>query len=191
MRILLLRHGKPEIPDTKRISVNDISIWMNSYDLAGVRKDHQPSDVTISIVSTCNVIVCSTLNRSIDSANFLCIKEIHYIDPIFREMELPYLPYTNWPSPKLPPLVWVAFFRALWFCGYSSNSESFFDARDRAISCANKLVELAKNHDSVLFVGHGFLNHFIAKELLSLGWQGPSNPGKKYWNYAIYELKET
>lgn len=48
-------------------------------------------------------------------------------------------------------------------------------------------MKLAKEYESVLFVGHGIFNRLLAKELKSLGWCGPSNPGSKYWSFGVYE----
>jgi hypothetical protein len=50
-----------------------------------------------------------------------------------------------------------------------------------------KLTELAAEHSHVLLVGHGFINHFIARELLKSGWTGPGRPGPEYWSYGVYE----
>ncbi|MBS3935323.1 MAG: hypothetical protein KGZ43_04045 [Sulfuritalea sp.] len=65
------------------------------------------------------------------------------------------------------------------------------DARRRARQAAERLAELAEEHQNVLLVGHGFINHFIAKELQKSGWLGPSRPGKGFWGYGIYERTTT
>lgn len=52
---------------------------------------------------------------------------------------------------------------------------------------ALRLIELAEEHQKVLLVGHGFINHFIAKELQKGGWYGPTRPGKRFWSYGTYE----
>ncbi len=188
MKIVLLRHGKPDITEFGKLRASELCRWIESYNSAGIIENHQPSREAIEISHNCNAVVCSDLPRSVESARVLRIKEINQIEPIFREMGLP---YANWPSPKLSPNVWAALFRILWFFGYSSNAESLRAAKRRAASGANMLKEISYNNDSVLLVGHGFVNKFIAKELLSSGWQGPSSPGKKYWEFGVYEYKAT
>lgn len=188
MKIVLLRHGKPDIPEFGKLRASEILRWIESYNSAGIMKDHQPSREAVEIANNCNAVVCSDLPRSVESAEALRIKGVNHIEPVFREMGLP---YANWPSPKLSSSVWAALFRILWFLGYSSNAESLRAAKLRASSGANRLKEIAYNNDSVLLVGHGFVNRFIAKELLSNGWQGPANPGKKYWEFGVYEYKAT
>lgn len=184
MRIVLLRHGKPDVPETGKLRATEIQQWIDSYNSAGLRADHPPSREAMEMAGHCKVVVCSDLPRSVDSARALGVKKVDYIEPIFREMELP---YSDFPSPKLPPDVWATLFRVFWFFGFSSNSESLGEAKTRALSGADKLREIAANRGSVLLIGHGFINRFIAKELLSSGWQGPASPGQKYWEFGVYD----
>lgn len=97
------------------------------------------------------------------------------------------LPYFDREPITLPLRLWALVLRTLWFMGFSKNTESIFTARGRAKVAARTLVELAGEHESVLLVGHGFLNHYVAKELLAQDWVGPSSPGRKYWEYGTYE----
>ena len=146
------------------------------------RKRSRP--YAIEVAKSCNIVVCSDLPRSVESARALGVNEIDFIESMFREMELP---HGSFPSPKLSPNIWAAFFRLLWFFGYSSNGESLREAKSRASKGANRLKEIAANNGSVLLVGHGFVNRFIANELVSNGWQGPANPGKQFWEFGVYE----
>lgn len=184
MLIVLLRHGKPDFPEHGKLRVGEIHRWVESYNSAGLVAQHKPSKQAIEVANSCNAVVCSNLPRSVESAYALGVNEIDFIEPIFREMELP---HGSFPSPKLSPNFWAALFRFLWFFGYSSNGESLREAKSRASMGANRLKEIAENNGSVLFVGHGFVNRFIAKELLSTGWHGPMNPGKQFWEFGVYE----
>ena len=84
-------------------------------------------------------------------------------------------------------MLWASIFRMGWWFGYSTNAESFKKAKERAACSALKLSDIASEYDSVVFIGHGLLNQYIAKELLSHAWQGPVNPGRKFWDFAVYE----
>jgi hypothetical protein len=58
----------------------------------------------------------------------------------------------------------------------------------RVSLAAEKLIQLAKSHDSVLLIGHGIINRYLAKELISKGWSGGAAPGgNKYWGYRYWE----
>jgi broad specificity phosphatase PhoE len=184
MQIVLLRHGKPDFRKHGNLSASEFHEWVESYNLAGLMALNKPSKKTIEIANGCNIVVCSDLPRSIESAHALEVNKIDLVESLFREIELP---HGSFPSPKLPPNVWVVLFRILCVLGYSSNGESLRAAKLRASKGANKLKEIAENNSSVLFVGHGFVNRLIAKELLSSGWQGPTSPGKQFWEFGVYE----
>lgn len=184
MRIVLLRHGKPDAPDIGRLRANELHRWIESYNSAGLIKGHEPPQEAMEVAGQCKAIVCSDLQRSVESAEKLGVKKVHYCDPMFREMGLP---YGNWSSLKCSPNTWSALFRLLWFFGYASNGESLRAGRLRASRGAERLKEIAQKHNSVLLVGHGFVNRFIAKQLILSGWQGSVNPGKKYWQFGLYE----
>lgn len=188
MKIVLLRHGKPDVEECGKLRAGELHKWIESYNLSGILPGHVPPAEAVDIASECNTVVCSDYPRSVESAELLGINRIKYIDPIFREMGLP---FGNWKTPKASPIVWASIFRVFWYFGYSSNGEHFSTARKRALQGAGKLEAIAKDTGSVLHVGHGFMNRYIAKALLSNGWQGPKSPGKKYWEFGVYEYKAT
>ncbi|MCF6210050.1 MAG: histidine phosphatase family protein [Gammaproteobacteria bacterium] len=184
MKIVLLRHGRPEMEAPGKLKASELHRWINSYNSAGIHQNSQPSAGALKLAKKCKVVVCSDLPRSIESAELLGIEKIDYTDPLFREMGLP---YANWPTPKAPPLFWAGIFRLLWFCGYSSNGEAFSLAKRRALKGADKLEVIAKDKGSVLHVGHGFMNRYISKALLAKGWVGPQSAGRKYWEFGVYK----
>ncbi len=188
MKIILIRHGKPDIPSFGKLKASELSQWIRSYNSSGIKKEHMPSREAIVMAASCNVTACSNLPRSIDSAEALGIKKINYAEPIFREVELP---YAGWTFLKLSPNIWAVIFRMLWFFGYSPHIESLSSAKIRVAEATEKLKKIAQEHGSVLLVGHGMTNRFIAKELLFNGWQGPTNPGKQYWEFGVYEYNAT
>lgn len=53
-------------------------------------------------------------------------------------------------------------------------------------ACSERLAELASEHGTVLLVGHGSLNWFIARHLKKMGWSGPNKSPRKYWTFAVY-----
>jgi len=81
---------------------------------------------------------------------------------------------------------WGILLRCMSVIGFSRNGESLSMAKKRAQVAASTLIDVAHEHQSVLLVGHGFVNYFIAQELLARNWVGPSKPGSGYWEYGIY-----
>ncbi len=186
MKIVLLRHGEPDFDFAEKVKAREIHKLVESYNACGI-KDHPPVGVAEK-VQQCKIVVCSNLPRSIQSAEALGVDKVHVSDSLFREAGLP---YARWGLISISPRIWAVLFRALWFIGFSANGESFISTKQRAGACAQRLAEIAKEHESVLFIGHGFINRFIAKELLSKGWEGPTNPGKYFWEYGVYRYNAT
>lgn len=187
MEIIILRHGKVNYPPIKMISASEFTRWVASYNTNELDKSSQPSEAAKNIASEVKAIVCSKLSRSLDSARLLGVEEITLAHSLFNEADMPITP---WRYPKLSVRIWAIFFRLGWFFGYSNGSESFKEARDRARRAAQQLVELANEHQSVLLIGHGIMNRFIASALKSKGWTGPHSPSKKYWEYGVYTKLE-
>jgi broad specificity phosphatase PhoE len=184
MRIVLIRHGKPDLPPVGRLRANEIPRWISTYDAAGVQAGHPPTDDALRMAGGCDTVVCSDLPRSVQSADALGVTEVARIEPVFRETGLP---FSDRPWPRLAPRVWAGWFRVLWLFGYASNAESVTEARHRAADAARRLGDLARSGGPVLLVGHGFMNWFIARELRAMGWRGPARPGMGYWEYGVYE----
>ena len=78
MKIVLLRHAKPDIPEFGKLRASEIRRWIESYNSAGIMKDHQPLREAVEIANNCNAIVCSDLSRSVESAEALRIKGVNY-----------------------------------------------------------------------------------------------------------------
>ena len=186
MQIVLLRHGKVNYPPIQILSAAGFSHWVNEYNSNGLDTASQPTPGAISIASQVNAVVCSDLPRSLESAQALQVNNVVLSDALFKEADLP---VANWRFPLLSIRIWVIIFRLAWLFGYSSNSESFKEAKARAIKATLKLIELAEEHQSVLFVGHGLMNRFITSQLIKHGWKGPKTPGRKYWDYDVFTLK--
>lgn len=188
MKIVLLRHGEPEIDlmsmQKMRLPACDLPVILDLYTKVGINGKARPGSEALNIAANCNAVVCSSLRRSIDSAKMLGINEIQLIDDVFCESNLP---YAKWKYPKLTLYTWFLFFRTLWLLGYSKNGESISASHERAVKGVKILQDITAQYGSVLLVGHGLVNRLIAKELLSRGWQGPKKPGDNYWQFSVYE----
>ena len=183
MRIVVLRHGRPDIDSRVRLTAAEFGAWIKQYDSAGIRDDSVPPQSAVSQVGQCAFVVCSNLPRSLGSAKALGVEHIGVCDASFREVEMP---YAHWRFPRIPVTIWLAVFRVMWTLGYSANAEPFKVAKARARDCANRLAELAAIHGAVLFVGHGSLNWLIARQLEAMGWSGPRKAPRKHWEFGVY-----
>lgn len=188
MQIVLMRHGKPKIDTRRRLNAAEFGVWVEQYNAAGIDIECLPTQEAFEQASQCAFTVCSNLPRSLESANALGIESIGIYSHMFREMDMP---HAAWRFPILSLQAWLVFFRLAWAFGYSANAESFKSAKARARSCAEQLANLASTHGTVLFVGHGSLNWFIARYLKRMGWQSADRPPKKYWEHSAFYMPET
>lgn len=183
MKIILMRHGKPVLAQAGRITPTEMERWIELYNLSEVKADDAPiASLQLANAATC--IVSSTAPRALSSVQALG-HTMSVVDAVFCEAQLP---FALWRFPRLSPFVWAAFFRLFWFFGYSRGSESIQVTKIRAKAAARKLISLA-GKGSVLLVGHGIMNRLIAKELVILGWIGPTKHKNKYWSVSVYELQ--
>jgi broad specificity phosphatase PhoE len=181
MEIILIRHGEPEYELKGKARAKDISKVIENYDLSGI-KDKPPRSA-IERVSSIGAVVCSDLKRSIESAKALGFENINHSEPLYREVALPHFK-SGEISMSLDS--WGILLRVISIFGFSRNGESLAMAKGRAKQATLNLVNIAKDEKSVLLVGHGFINYFIAKELLNQKWAGPAKPGDGYWDYGTY-----
>jgi len=184
MEIAIMRHGEPEIPKLPdKVSSKEFFQCLEIYKDCGLLQGSCPHETALAQLRDVKAIVASDLKRSSQSAAQLAAGQPLIIDPLFREIDASVFPI---PIVKLSPKTWGNIYIALWLAGVFEFIQSFRDGKKRARDCANKLVSLAAKHDKVLFVGHGFINTYIANELRSRGWKGPKLPGKGYWDYGTY-----
>ena len=186
MEITLIRHGKPKFELKGKARSREISEIIINYDLSGITGE-PPTDAKEKAL-TCSVAVCSDFTRSIESARALGFKDIYLSGPVFREVAIPHFKSG---SLSMPVNAWGALLRCMSLFGFSKNGESLSMAKKRAQVAATELIDIAHTHKSALLVGHGVINYFIAKELLSRNWSGPSRPGGSYWEYGVYTYNAT
>lgn len=188
MQIVLMRHGKPRIENGPRLNAAEFGAWVKKYDAAGVDAACQPPQIAVERAKQCAFTVCSNLSRSLESARTLGVERLGLSDSMFRELDMP---HAAWRFPKLSVLAWSVIFRLAWAFGYSMSVESFKAARERARRCAEHLACLASTHGTVLFVGHGALNWFVAKDLKSMGWSCSERPPRAYWESSVFNSPKT
>jgi broad specificity phosphatase PhoE len=186
MEITLIRHGKPRFELKGKAKARDIGGIISWYDLSEIMD--QPPENAKQRASACHVAVCSDLIRSLESANALGFSDIALSDPVFREIAAPHF---KTGSLTMSVDAWGILLRCMSTMGFSRNGESLSMAKRRAQVAASTLIDMAHEHQSILLVGHGFVNYFIAQELLARNWVGPSKPGGGYWEYGVYHYRAT
>lgn len=163
------------------LSADQLAPLARRYDACGVVDT--PPAATFDVITGHDVVVCSHLPRSLESAALLGIGEIAHADPLFAETAIPHF---DRGTVTLPIGIWVVVLRLFWLLGFSRNGEPLSIAKRRAQQAAERLVVLAEGGKHVVLVGHGLFNYMIARALLRKGWAGPTRPGRDFWEFGVY-----
>ena len=179
--IVLARHGRPLLSDVAPIAGSELGDWVRRYNEAGINRDIPPPEQLRQLAAVAGRVISSDLRRSIESASWL--SDSVEIDPELREAGLPErirLPV------RLHPGVCVVVARVMWWLNLRNSTETIADTRARALRATDRLCMLAQEHQSVLVVGHGMFNRFLAKCLRQRGWRGPRILPRAYWSTARF-----
>ena len=179
--IVLARHGRPQPQEATRISGDGLAAWVRRYNEAGITRDLPPPEYLRHLAAASGRVVASDLPRSIESAKWL-VDDVH-IEPDLREAGLPHAIQVPM---CMSPSTCIGIARVLWFLNWGNSMETVADARARALRATDRLCMLAQEHQSVLVVGHGMFNRFIATCLRSRGWSGPQILPRAYWSSARF-----
>jgi len=185
MEIVLARHGRPLLPDVSPISGAELGAWARRYDASGINRDVPPPDELRQLAASAGCVLSSDRARSIESASWLSDRAV--IDPRLREAGLPErigIPI------RLHPDICVVLARAAWWLNWTRAAETIAGARERADHVTDQLCELAREHGSVLVVGHGIFNGLVAKCLRQRGWRGPRTLPRGYWSAVRFASGE-
>jgi broad specificity phosphatase PhoE len=128
-------------------------------------------------------VIASDVPRAKESAAWLTASMDVRVDPELREAALPESLHS---SIRLSPGAWVVLARVAWWLNWCHSDETIAMARQRAGRVADRLGVLAAEHGSVLAIGHGMFNRFVASQLLRRGWRGPKVLPREYWAVAQF-----
>ncbi len=180
-RIILVRHGEPDVTIHSRIGGDEIKTFLEYYDNASLKTDSYPSDKLFFLAQNAKTVFCSPLPRSVESAQRCGVRQF-FKNSLFVEAIPPHPRITRL---RLKPKTWLLMSRLLALAGFSMHGESLRMTRKRARKAASVLIGFAKNGDVILF-GHGLFNLHIAAVLREKGYEGPKVPVRNFWDYAIY-----
>jgi hypothetical protein len=183
MTIALMRHA-PVLADwDMKLSIDELSSWIEEYDQLPIDQTPPPSEL-FDLSKKADWIVASSLSRTHDSLAVLGL-EPDEIDSLFDEAPVP-VSGVGWL--RLRPMHWLSYFRFRALVGWMLPQSDMKVLISRANKAADHLIIRAKEHENILLMGHGAINHFIGKSLIRQGWRKQRRDGTHNWSFAIYTL---
>jgi broad specificity phosphatase PhoE len=182
-RIILIRHGQPDIPVSPRASHHEFRSYMDAYEEAGLDPESAPPEELQDLVGELSAVYTSGRRRSQDSARVLAPNAELIADPLFVEAPLasPRIPLLKMKVPK-----WAVVARILWHAGYHPEIENYRRAKHRAAQAADILIARANRDGVTALVAHGYFNLIIGRELRHRSFRKSGSHRARFWNSVIY-----
>lgn len=180
-QIILIRHAKVDLDNSRPINASSLKEWVDAYDVANIDVHSLPNQETIHVIENSDVLVTSSLQRAIDSAKVLDI-DVYEQNVIFNEAQIPNV---NIPFLKFKPKIWLVILRILLLFGLGKKDTSLKVSKKQAEEAALRLLALSQKNDTVVLIGHGGMNWLIRKVLMKEGWSLEPNPSNSNWGVTI------
>jgi len=182
MKIILVRHGKPNSDDGLLVNAADYTKWVRNYNNSYISENSRPDSINTEISSL--YTISSKLNRAVHSTEIYTGKKPNLISSLFNEMDIPRykLPF------KFTAMTWLYLCRIIWVMGFSDSFESYRCAKKRSILATQELIKLSKKHKNLVLFGHGYMNLHIRKELVRNGWT-ENYKSNLHWGVSELEIK--
>jgi broad specificity phosphatase PhoE len=185
IKVVLIRHGKPDVAPSKRLTHRKFEDYIETYEKAGLDPDSAPPDWLVALARDARRVYASDRPRARESARALAPHAELELSPLFMEAQLK--------SPKLPlvkmkPPAWAVIARLAWHAGHDGGIEDFRDAKDRAAKAVDMLSAEAQECGIAVLVAHGYFNAIVGRALSKRGWRKFGRHRAKFWNAVVYEL---
>jgi broad specificity phosphatase PhoE len=185
IKIVLIRHGKPDVAPSKRLSHAKFGDYIEEYERAGLDPDSAPPGWLVDLVRKAQRVYASDRPRARESARAVAPHAELELSPLFMEAQLK--------SPKLPlvrmkPVAWAIIARLAWHAGHDGGIEDFRDAKERAAKAVEALSKEAQDGGIAVLVAHGYFNAIVGRALSKRGWRKHGRHRAKFWNAVVYEL---
>jgi broad specificity phosphatase PhoE len=180
-QITFIRHAKVDIDNSQKIDAHSLQKWIEAYDTAPIHAESLPTQETIVLVQSADIVLTSTLRRASDSAKVLGI-EVDEQNELFNEANIPKV---NIPFLKLKPKSWLVILRLMLLFGVGKKDASLKASKAQAKEAVQRLITLSKEHDHVVLVGHGGMNWLMSRVLIKEGWKLEGKGSHANWGTIV------
>lgn len=185
--IIVARHGKPALSRKIFLNAREYIDWWAKYDEGGLAHNQKVPRKLLNTVAHVNSIIASPLPRALETAQAVAGDREIRIDEIFVEAPLPPPLLPNFI--KFRPRIWGFIARCTWYIGFSGTGESHDQAKIRAKTAANALIEAVEKDGSVVLLAHGWFNRMLRPHLKANGFSCVYDGGDMHWSYRKYTRK--
>jgi len=184
LRIVLIRHGQPDIPISPRTGHRGFRSYIDEYEEAGLDPASLPPAELTDLLGELKAVFTSDKKRAHESARALAPGAELIADALFVEAPLaaPRFPLLRMRVPK-----WAVVSRILWHAGYHPEIEPPAKVRARAKKAADILIAHAEKDGMAVLVAHGYFNFLIGRALLARGFRQSGSHRARFWNAVRYE----
>ena len=170
--IILFRHAKPIIDYSScnyDSAINRLNDYNSTFDLKFDDLGSLSDDLKAIVFQNNPVIVYSSeLTRAVATADYIFnpLGITVNIHSIFSEFDLNIFKISKM---KLTVRAWFCISRIAWFFGIKNRAKSFLHEIHRSKMAAEILQKHYDDNITVILVGHGLMNRFIARHLQKIG----------------------
>lgn len=184
--ITLARHGEPALSRKVKLTAAEYREFWARYEVMGLLPGQTPPRDLTAFVEQCDVLIASTRQRAIESAEAVGRGKAFTREEFLVEAPLP---PPNWPDwIRFSPRTWGFFARVWWwFFNHHEGQETRQQAQARAEYAAAELAAIAADGRDVVVLAHGFFNVMIGRALIRRGWRQTLREGYKYWSTQRFE----
>lgn len=186
IRVVLIRHGKPDVGRSRWITHKRFSDYIEEYERAGLDPDSAPPPWLVELMRQAHRVYASDRPRARESARALAPHAELTSSALFMEAQLksPRLPLVKMKAPA-----WAVIARLAWHAGHHGGIEDYGDAKDRADKAVDILSKTAREDGIAVLVAHGYFNAIVGRTLRKRGWHKLGGRHRaKYWNAVVYEI---
>ncbi len=185
MRIVLIRHGRPDVGRSRWMGRRGFASFIDVYQQAGLDAASEPPPHVVQTAAPARRVFASDLPRSIESARRLLPQAELISDPVFTEAPLASPPL---PGVRLKAPAWAVIARVAWHGGYKPGIEGYGSAKQRARAAVDILVAEAQRSGVAVLVAHGYFNAILGRMLRLAGWTRDGTHRAQFWNMVVYDL---
>ena len=176
-QIIFIRHAKVQMDKSSPITAKMLKSWETAYNNAPIFQELPQNDALHQAFNEVDFVVCSRLRRTIDSVELLGIS-VDESNTLFNEATIPTLE-GKWI--RLRPTQWLVLFRILSLFRIGRWARTLKETKADAYEASQRLLELSKEHQNIILMGHGVMNWLIRKELMKTGWRSEGKDDHRNW----------